>query len=476
MIGTTSSRYPLLLRFVRHFVSAEANSQSNSKGPPAASGRKPRRHIFENPLHELLFITFVLLFVVTSVFAWFSWDWLKSQNFHLEPLPIGLVVLVALLGMYVWKRTQAVSELQGLVRSLDQKNNPGDPQTDQFFQMILKSQQGFRDLIDSFDDILLALSLQGDIRAVNRSFAELVGEPFQNLIGRPLADFVSDQDGSSQESLARGIVKFLERRTWTGIVKVRLRGKNTDSYFECTAHAMVRDSKVHGMTVLARDITSMRRNEARFTELFETLQEGIYIVTPEDLILEVNPALVRMLGYSSKEELLAKRVSEVFVDESQRASIVGEISREASPHGHELTLRRKDGQPVYCLNTASAVRDSSGHVIRFQGALVDITERRAIEKQLHQQQEFARRLVDSFPDLIFVVDVERRYNFVSPKFKEVLGYEPAEVIGLTFGERTHVDDRPAMMALFDVLVAGRQNFASIEVRVRHKQGEWRSLK
>jgi two-component system NtrC family sensor kinase len=74
------------------------------------------------------------------------------------------------------------------------------------------------------------------------------------------------------------------------------------------------------------------------------------------------------------------------------------------------------------------------------------------------------------------VDIERRYNFVSSKFKEVLGYEPTEVIGLTFGERTHVDDRPAMLALFDDLVAGKQNFASIEVRVRHKQGEWRSLK
>jgi PAS domain S-box-containing protein len=122
------------------------------------------------------------------------------------------------------------------------------------------------------------------------------------------------------------------------------------------------------------------------------------------------------------------------------------------------------------------VRDNNGRVIRFQGALVDVTEHRAIEKQLHQQQEFARRLVDSFPDLIFVVDTERRYNFVSPKFKEVLGYEPAEIVGLTFGERTHVDDRPAMLALFDDLITGKQNFASIEVRVRHKQGEWRSLK
>lgn len=457
-------------------MSAEANSHPKSKGSPAAAGAKPRRHIFENPLHELLFITFVLLFVVTSVFAWFSWDWLKSQNFHLEPLPIGLVVLVALLGMYVWKRTQAVSELQGLVRSLDQKNNLGDPQTDQFVQMILKSQQGFRDLIDSFDDILLALSLQGDIRAVNRSFAELAGEPFQNLIGRPLADFVSDQDGSSQESLARGMVKFLERRTWTGIVKVRLRGKNTDSYFECTAHAMVRDSKVHGMTVLARDITSMRRNEARFTELFETLQEGIYIVTPEDLILEVNPALVRMLGYSSKEELLGKRVSEVFVDELQRTTMVREVNRQPEPQSREITLRRKDGQSLVCLNTATVMRDSAGKVARYHGAVVDITERRAIERKLHKEQEFARRLVDSFPDLIFVVNAEKNYTFVSPRVKEVLGLGADEMIGTTLGELAHSEDQAMLSSSVSDIFSGRATFGSTEVRVRHKQGDWRRLK
>src|SRR5258707_12745885 len=143
----------------------------------------------------------------------------------------------------------------------------------------------------------------------------------------------------------------------------------------------------------------MKRSEARLTELFETLQEGTTIVTPENKILEFTPALVKMLGYCSKEELLSKRVSEVFADESQRASIVREVSREVSPHGHELTLRRKDGQPVYCLNTASAVRDTSGLVIRFQGALVDITERRAIEKQLHQPQLLSPSLLVSLPDL-----------------------------------------------------------------------------
>src|SRR6266852_3284126 len=458
---------------------------SNSDAPQnLSSSREPRTpadqrlELFEKRQQELWRLTFFVLFLVSVVFAWMSWDWVKSSKLYLEALPFGLVALVALLGWYVWNKTKEIAELKGLVRGLDKKDAvlPSDNQLQHLFSMISKSQQGFRDLIDSFDDILLAMDLEGEIRAVNRSFADLVGKPFQEIIGCRPGEFFEDADGNPIEVLEAGKTRFLERRIWSGVVQVRLKKRNTVYFFDCVAHAMLRDDEVHGVTVLARDITAMKRSEARFTELFETLQEGIYIVTPDEKILEVNPALVRMLGYSSKEELMSKRVSEVFVDESQRISIVREVSREASPHGHELTLRRKDGQPVYCLNTASPVRDTAGHVIRFQGALVDITERRAIEKQLHQQQEFARRLVDSFPDLIFVVDTERRYNFVSAKFKEVLGYEPAEVVGLTFGERTHVDDRPAMMALFEDLISGKQNFASIEVRVRHKQGEWRSLK
>jgi PAS domain S-box-containing protein len=459
----------------------ETNSGASQNLSSSREPRTPadeRLELFEKRQQELWRLTFFVLFLVSVVFAWMSWDWLRAAKLHMEALPIGLVVLVALLGVYVGKKTQEIAELKGLVRGLDKKDAvlPSDNQLQQLFSMISKSQQGFRDLIDSFDDILLAMDLEGEIRAVNRSFADLVGKPFQEIIGCRLTEFFEDADGNPIEVLENGKVRFLERRIWSGVIHVRLKKRNAVYFFDCVAHAMLRDDEVHGVTVLARDITAMKRSEARFTELFETLQEGIYIVTPEDKILEVNPALVRMLGYSSKEELLSRKVSEVFDDESQRHSIVDVVTREASPRGHELTLRRKDGQPVYCLNTASAVRDNTGRVIRFQGALVDITERRAIEKQLHQQQEFARRLVDSFPDLIFVVDTQRRYNFVSAKFKEVLGYEPAEIIGLTFGERTHVDDRPAMVALFDDLIAGKQNFASIEVRVRHKQGEWRSLK
>ena len=433
---------------------------------------------FEKRQSELWRLTFFLLAVVSIALAWLSWPTLRAFKFRLEAAPIGLVVLIALLGIHLWRKSRQIAELRGLVQGLDLRDSapPSDRQMENLFQMISKSQQGFRDLIDSFDDVLLALNLDGEIRAANRSFADFVGLTFQEIIGLPLTQFISDESGVSDEELRRSMNRFLERRIWTGVVQLRLKRTGSIFYFDCVAHAMVRDDKVHGLTILARDITSQRRSEARFTELFETLQEGIYIVTPEDRILEVNPALVRMLGYDSKEELLNRKVSEIFADKEQRLHLAREVNLEPSPEGREITLRRKDGQSIVCLNTSTAVRDTGGKIVRYQGALADITERRAMEKRLHKQQEFARRLVDSFPDLILVVDTERRYTFVSPRVKEVLGYDPQEAIGLIFGDRTHVEDRGALLAVFDDLFQGKRNFSSIEVRVRHKLGEWRRLR
>jgi PAS domain S-box-containing protein len=433
---------------------------------------------YEKRQHELWRLTFFLLFIVSAVFAWYSWGTLRAAAVRLEALPFGLVGLVALLGVYVWKKTHEIAELKGMVRGLDQKDSapPSDRQMENLFKMISKSQQGFRDLIDSFDDVLLALSLDGEIRAANRSFADFVGKTFQEIIGLPIGHFVTDEHATSEQELKMAMNAFLERRVWSGVVHVRLKRTGTAHYFDCVAHAMVRDDKVHGLTILGRDITSQRRSEARFTELFETLQEGIYIVTPDDKILEVNPALVQMLGYGSKEELLGRKVSEVFVDQEQRPVLINEANHQPNSQGKEIVLRRKDGQPLVCLNTASVVRDTGGKVARYQGALADVTERRAMEKRLHQQQEFARRLVDSFPDLIFVLDSQRRYTFASPKVQEVLGYSIQETIGTVFGDRTHLEDRSAVLGVFDDLLGGKRNFASIEIRVRHKQGEWRRLR
>jgi PAS domain S-box-containing protein len=457
------------------FRGSEKDSPSGGADRPTISSRLD---VFEKRQRELWRVTFLILLAVSIGFAVVSWNTIRTLTQRLEPLLPGLVVIVLLFIAYAWKRTQEVSELRGLIRGLEQHDAtpPSDRQLDQLFSVISRSQQGYRDLIDSFDDILIALTLGGEIRAVNRSFSDLVGANYQQIIGRPVTDFLEEGSGEGEELIRRALPRFLERRHWSGIIQVRLKKQNSVCYYDCVAHAMTRDNEVHGLTVLGRDITALRKNEARFTELFETLQEGIYITTPEGNILDANPALVRMLGYDSKEELLSMHVPDILPDPLERKALMEEVERQPSPQGREINLLRKDGTPIVCLNTATSVRDTSGRVIRYQGSVMDVTARRQMERQLHKEQEFARRLVDNFPDLILVVDSNAHYTFVSPRCQEVLGYELDETANMELGGRTHAEDLPLLNALFADILAKRQSFASLEIRVRHKLGDWRRIR
>ncbi|PYU16575.1 MAG: hypothetical protein DMG37_02045 [Acidobacteria bacterium] len=294
-------------------------SQNTPRGRPGSTSEDARRSAisssfdrFEKRQNELWRLTFLILFLLVLAYAWTSWGSIRNLPHHFEALPIGLVVLVALFSAYMWKKTREISELRGLLRGIEERDAqpPSDRQMDQLFEMISKSQQGYRDLIDSFDDLLLAVTLDGRIRAVNRSFSDLVETPFSEIIGKSVSEFVQEGNGQEEELLKRSMPRFLERRHWTGVLQVRLKNQKSPFYFDCVVHAMMRGETIHGITVLARDVSALRRNETRFTELFETLQEGIYITTPDGRILDANPALVRMLGYQSAQGRRLDRVSE----------------------------------------------------------------------------------------------------------------------------------------------------------------------
>lgn len=458
--------------------SGPAGRQSDSgSAAPARTGAASQLDHFERRQLNLWRVTFFLLFVLAVVYALVSWDTVRSFSGRYEALPIGLVVLVALFGIYTWRRAQEISELRGLIHGLEKRESepPSDRQLVQLFDIVQRSQQGFRDLIDAFDDILLAIDLQGEIRAVNRSFSSLVGEAFPQIIGARLDDFIEDPGGEERQRAEAALPRLIERRCWSGTVRVRLKGQSSVRYFDCVLHAMVRSGQVQGFTVLARDITQQRENEARFTQLFESLQEGIYITSPEGNILDANPALVRMLGFSSKHDLLQAKISDFFLDPGEIADHK-QAGTDQPLTVREVILRRKDGVPLHCLDTGIVVRDPYGKIIRYQGALLDVTERREIERRLHQQQEFARRLVGCFPDMIVALDRSGQFTFISPNVSENLGFGPGEDYRQDFINAMQEEDRSRLGDAFQSLVEGLQSFAALEFRIRHRNGEWRVIR
>jgi len=220
-------------------------SQNTPRGKPGATSEGARRSAisssferFEKRQNELWRLTFLVLFLLVLAYAWTSWGSIRNLTHHFEALPIGLVVLVALFSAYMWKKTREISELRGLLRGIEERDAqpPSDRQMDQLFEMISKSQQGYRDLIDSFDDLLLAVTLDGKIRAVNRSFSDLVETSFQEIIGKPISEFVQEGSGQEEELLKRSMARFMERRHWTGVLQVRLKNQNrlSTSTASCT--------------------------------------------------------------------------------------------------------------------------------------------------------------------------------------------------------------------------------------------------
>ena len=417
-----------------------------------------------------------MLGVLAVAFAIVSWDSVRSTTPPLTALPIGLVILVALFGAYVWTKTNEISELRGLVRGIEHRANSDQDaqQLDQLFSLISRSQQGYRDLIDTFDDYLFSVSLDGKILAVNRSFADLVHCSFADVVGRPVDEFFELLELSGGPNLNLRLPVFLEKRRWTCVIRVRAKHSGSVYYFDCVLHAIVREEVLHGVSGFARDVTRERENETHFTELFQTLREGVYLASADDRISEVNPALAQMLGFEGKEDLLQLDLASLYRNPADRKEECAKLASSGFLRASEVTLRhRRDGHEVVALHTTAVIHDPSGKFVRYQGTFLDITEQREMERRLHREQEFARRLMDSFPDLVVALDTESRYTFASPQILDVLGYSPEELVGKKLGSRTDPQDRAAMQELFSDLISGRVSNGQIEYRTQHKNGEWR---
>ena len=128
-----------------------------------------------------------------------------------------------------------------------------------------------------------------------------------------------------------------------------------------------------------------REGEERHTwykTLFENVPIGIYRTTPDGRILMANPALVRMLGYSSFEELSQRNLEEEgFEPAYPRSTFKKWLEREGEITGMESAWKRRDGTFLFVRENARAIRDDSGIILYYEGTIEDITERKKAEEE-----------------------------------------------------------------------------------------------
>jgi len=448
----------------------ELNMAAEQNQPPGSQRSPGHLDQEENRLWRLALLFMVLLAVALAVLMW---ERLETVPYHLGAIAPGLLILAVLFAAYAYGRRREVSELKVLLKDLQDRVGvaPSEEQLDQLSQVILRSQRSFKELIDSFDDIACAMSLDGTFRTVNRRLTDLVHLQYPQIVGHKFDEFC---EAPTRIEIEAGIGRFLDKRRWAGIVPVKLKDSSRVLYFDCVLNAIIKGDEVVGASVLARDVTEEREKERRFTELFETLQEGVYFCTPEGKLLDGNPTLVTMLGYVNKADLLALDPNALNVDPAQTPVLGRSADDRGGVRTREIQLRRRNGSVAICLDPSRAVWDQAGTIIRYQGTLTDVTEQRKMESALRRQEQFRQKLLESFPDLILVVDLEERYTFASSRIRDLLGYRPEELVGRKIEDLQ--DHSPEFLSLYRDVASGKQLFAASEYGALHRDGNWRTMR
>ena len=221
-----------------------------------------------------------------------------------------------------------------------------------------------------------------------------------------------------------------------------------------------------GFAKIVRDASALhelRESERRFREIFESANEGIWIIDADARIQVVNARMAEMLGYPREE--IVGRVKTDFIFPADRATIAAlfEERKLGKSMTVEVPFRRKDGTPLWTLMSARP-RFSGDAFIGALDMFSDITARRAAEEQFRVFFE------SSAAGHVLIDPATRRFLNVNQRFCEIAGRSREELLTLTFTDITHPDDRPKDSQRFGELYAGRVSEVSAQKRYVRPDG------
>jgi len=246
-------------------------------------------------------------------------------------------------------------------------------------ESVSSSQRQWEDTFDSIDDLIFVHDADGRILRTNRALAARLQLAPNEVVGRSTREVLRQGNAPWNrcpycESAAGEAEKF---------------DPSFSGYFLATDSAL-HDSrgKRLGTIHVLRDVTTRRQAENKFRTLFEKVQEGVFISTPDGHFLDFNNAFMRILGYESSEELIAADVASQFyvdpLDRERRHRLLREYGEIAD---FEFRFRRRDGEIRTAHESSFATRDESGAIVAYQGFLLDITELKHAEADVRRRNQ-----------------------------------------------------------------------------------------
>jgi len=241
---------------------------------------------------------------------------------------------------------------------------------------------------------IIAADNNSHVTIWNPAAEKLFGWTEKEVLGKPLA-IVPEAEADAAAALHQWLVSG-ESVTGAEVHRQKKDGSPVAVSLSATPLWDARH-KVRGIIGFFTDITerkraeeALRAAEEKYRSIFENAPEGIYQCTTDGRYVSANPALARMFGFDSPQELIQTRndiTNQEYVTPQSRGDFVKELDARGEVRSFEYQAYRRDGSLIWVSASARAVRDAHGHIAYFEGTVQDITERRELEQQLRQMQK-----------------------------------------------------------------------------------------
>ncbi len=294
-----------------------------------------------------------------------------------------------------------------------------------------ESEYKYQRIVETANEVIMGLDGENRIVFVNDVFSDFLGYDRKDVIGKHLYEFVRPEDREDQEKhflLRKQGVRDRYERTFVrkdgsvvwGLVSATPQLDESGAY--AGSFAMIMD-----ITERKRAAQELRVSEKKYRDIFEYSVEGLYQSTVGGRFISVNPALAKIMGYDSPEDLLASMndlSTQFYASPDDRRKVLEVLERDGEISSLEIRHRRKDGRLIWIMENARAIRDDAGEIEMLEGSVVDITERKLAEEKLKLTQ-FS---VDNAPVSVCWINSDGQYVYANEHACQSLGYTQDELL------------------------------------------------
>jgi PAS domain S-box-containing protein len=287
------------------------------------------------------------------------------------------------------------------------------------FEQIKSVQQQWVYTFDSIGDPILVHDQEGRVVRTNTRLADLLSKQPIAMVGRSVSELLATRHEQFH------ICPYCEGISGQGdFPDPWLSGYFLASNSQFTDPAGRKLGTIH----VLKDITERKKAEEKYRTLVASVQEGVFIATPQGRFLDFNDALMDITGFQNRDELLSLDIRQTLHANSvDRDRLLKLLQEHGSVKDFEFDIRRKDGEVRTVSESSTAVRDSSGNVIAYQGFLLDVSERRRAEHQIRRRNRELVVLNSIAETLSFSLDLNDSVHRTLRQMQELFELDAASL-------------------------------------------------